>query len=84
VAPESSSLGELREYKVVGVYDSGLKHYDNRIGIMALNDSQEFFKMKKRVHGLEIGLKKPQDSKTIAQKNESQILSHHQRVAIFQ
>lgn len=66
VAPESSSLGELREYKVVGVYDSGLKHYDNRIGIMALNDSQNFFKMKQRVHGLEIGLKKPKDSKLVA------------------
>ena len=68
VAPESSSLGELREYKVVGVYDSGLKHYDNRLGIMALNDSQDFFKMKKRVHGLEIGLKNPRDSKSIAEK----------------
>ncbi len=66
VAPESSSIGELREYKVVGVYDSGLKHYDNRIGIMAINDSQEFFKMKKRVHGLEIGLKNPRESKSIA------------------
>jgi lipoprotein-releasing system permease protein len=68
VAPESSSLGELREFKVVGVYDSGLKHYDNRLGIMALNDSQEFFKMKKRVHGLEIGLKKPNESRTVAEK----------------
>jgi lipoprotein-releasing system permease protein len=68
VAPESSSLGELREFKVVGIYDSGLKHYDNRLGIMALNDSQEFFKMKKRVHGLEIGLKNPRDSKNVAER----------------
>ena len=68
VAPESSSIGELREFKVVGVYDSGLKHYDNKIGIMALSDAQAFFKMKKRVHGMEIGLKNPKESKAIADK----------------
>ena len=68
VAPESSSLGELREFLVVGVYDSGLKHYDNKFGIMAINDAQAFFKMKSRVHGMEIGLKNPRDSKSIAEK----------------
>ena len=68
IAPESSSVGEIREFKVVGVYDSGLKHYDNRIGVMALNDAQAFFKMKNRVHGLEIGLKSPKDSTRIAEK----------------
>jgi lipoprotein-releasing system permease protein len=68
VAPEGSSLGEFKEFKVVGVYDSGLKHYDNKIGIMALNDAQRFFRMKQRVHGLEIGLKRPTDSKSIAEK----------------
>lgn len=68
IAPESSSVGELREFKVVGVYDSGLKHYDNRIGIMALNDAQAFFKMNNRVHGLEIGLKSPKKSTEIADR----------------
>jgi lipoprotein-releasing system permease protein len=68
VAPESASLGEFRDFKVVGVYDSGLKHYDNKIGIMALTDAQRFFRMKQRVHGVEIGLKNPTDSKSIAEK----------------
>jgi lipoprotein-releasing system permease protein len=68
VAPESSSIGELREFKVVGVYDSGLKHYDNKIGITALTDAQDFFKMKQRVHGLEIGLKNPKNSPDVAQR----------------
>lgn len=68
IAPESSSVGEIRAFKVVGVYDSGLKHYDNRIGIMAINDAQAFFKMKNRVHGLEIGLKSPKDSTRVADK----------------
>ena len=68
VAPESSSIGELREFKVVGVYDSGLKHYDNKIGITALTDAQDFFKMKQRVHGLEIGLKNPKNSPDVARR----------------
>ena len=68
VAPESSSLGEFKEFKVVGVYDSGLKHYDNKFGIMALTDAQSFFRMKHRVHGLEIGLKNPNHSRAIADK----------------
>lgn len=68
IAPESSSVGEIRAFKVVGVYDSGLKHYDNRIGIMAISDAQAFFKMQKRVHGLEIGLKAPKNSKEIADR----------------
>jgi lipoprotein-releasing system permease protein len=68
VAPESSSIGELREFKVVGVYDSGLKHYDNKIGIAALTDAQDFFKMKQRVHGLEIGLKNPKNSPDVARR----------------
>ena len=66
VAPESSSFGELREFLVVGTYDSGLKFYDNKIGIMAINDAQAFFRMKNRVHGLEIGLKHPENSRDIA------------------
>jgi len=68
VAPESSSIGELREFKIVGVYDSGLKHYDNKIGITALTDAQDFFKMKQRVHGLEIGLKNPRNSPDVARR----------------
>jgi lipoprotein-releasing system permease protein len=68
LAPDSSSVGDMREFRVVGVYDSGLKHYDNRIGILAINDSQEFFQLEKRVHGLEIGLNDPKESEAIADK----------------
>lgn len=68
VAPESSLIGELRDFTIVGVYDSGLKHYDNKIGITALTDAQDFFKMKQRVHGLEIGLKNPKNSPDVARR----------------
>lgn len=66
VRPESNTEGELKAYKLVGTYNSGLKHYDNRIGIMALTDGQELFKMKSRVHGLDIGLKDPKNSRDVA------------------
>ena len=66
VRPESTTLGELREFTVVGIYDSGLKHYDNKLGIMSLTTAQDFFKMKQRVHGIEIGLKHPNESTKIA------------------
>jgi lipoprotein-releasing system permease protein len=68
VTPEAASQGELLDFRVVGVYDSGLKHYDYKLGIMAINDAQAFFGMKERIHGFEIGLKKPQESQVIAAK----------------
>ncbi|MCX6116007.1 MAG: ABC transporter permease [Proteobacteria bacterium] len=66
IYPEANQAGELRKYAVVGIYDSGLRHYDNKLGIVALPDAQNLFNMKDRVHGLEIGLKSPNDSILIA------------------
>ncbi len=71
VAPESQSLGELRKFKIIGIYDSGLKHYDNKLGLMSLTTAQKFFQMKERVTGIEIGLKNPQESLAIADKMQS-------------
>lgn len=68
IFPESNSIGELKPYKFVGVYDSGLKHYDNKLGILSLPDSQILFGMKNRVHGIEIGLKNPDQSMEVAAK----------------
>ena len=66
VSPDPDSLGEMRPFKVVGAYDSGLKHYDNRIVIMSLATAQSFFKMGNKVTGLEIGLKNPRGSAKVA------------------
>ena len=66
VRPQSSTEGELRMFKLIGIYDSGLKHYDDKLGIMALPSAQEFFNMKQKVIGIEIGLKHPDDSREIA------------------
>ncbi len=56
VAPERGG-SELKTYKIIGTYESGLKHYDNRLIVMSLSSAQAFFNMGEVVTGLEIGLK---------------------------
>ena len=57
---------ELHAFTVQGVYYSGLKHYDNRLGIVSLNAAQRLFHMGTTVTGIEIGLKNPNASPEIA------------------
>ncbi len=68
VEPESNDLGSMKKFKIVGSYDSGLKHYDNKLILMSLSTAQSFFHMDDRVTGLEIGLHKPWNSKEIAEE----------------
>lgn len=65
---EDQSLTNMRQFKVVGFYDSGLQHYDNKIGIMSLPAAQELFSLGDLVIGLEIGLKKPDTSMQVARR----------------
>ena len=57
-------------FEVIGIYNSGLKHYDNRVGIVYLTTAQQFFAMGDRVTGIEIGLHNPNDSPEIARRME--------------
>jgi len=66
VEPDRTDFGSLKKFRIVGSYDSGLKHYDNKLAIMALTTAQHFFKMGDRVTGLEIGLKDPFESHIVA------------------
>lgn len=66
ISPHKESFSQYKNFKVVGVYNSGLKHYDNRVGIVNLRTAQQFFGMGKRVTGIEIGLHSPTDSRLIA------------------
>jgi lipoprotein-releasing system permease protein len=68
VAPDAERVGDMQAFKIVGVYDSGLSHYDNKLGIVSLSAAQAFFHMGTRVTGLEIGLKKPDKSPQIAEQ----------------
>ena len=62
----SNPLGQLVSFKVVGFYDSGLQHYDNKLGILSIPAAQKLFDLKDRVTGIEIGLQDPHSSKKIA------------------
>ena len=64
--PDQSHIGLLKPYKVIASYNSGLQHYDNKLAILSLPAAQKLFGMGTLVTGLEIGLKKPNDSKYIA------------------
>ena len=56
-------LGDFKVFEVVGVYDSGLIHYDSKLAIMSIPAAQNLFSMERnKVTGLEIGLKEPNDS----------------------
>ena len=68
ISPHQESFSQYKNFKVIGVYNSGLKHYDNRVGIVNLRTAQKFFGMGKRVTGVEIGLHHPTDSREIASR----------------
>lgn len=68
VSPSEEKYTELYPFKIVGVYNSGLKHYDNRLIAMSVVAAQRFFKMGQLVTGLEVGLYKPQKSIQITAK----------------
>tara|TARA_Y100000991_G_C21961591_1_gene344750 strand:+ start:501 stop:1760 length:1260 start_codon:yes stop_codon:yes gene_type:complete len=65
---EQDSLGQMYPFRVVGFYDSGLQHYDNKLALLSLPAAQKHFKMEKAVTGLEIGLKRPKESIQVAAK----------------
>ncbi len=68
VDPSKENLAGMKKFRIVGVYDSGLKHYDNKLILMSLPAAQRFFYKNKRVTGLEIGLIKPWDSPAVAEQ----------------
>jgi len=72
IAPRSDNsedpLGEVQKFKVVGVYDSGLQHYDVKLAILSIPASQRLFGMGQIVTGIELGLKDPNKSQEIAKK----------------
>ena len=70
ISPQQKKLSSYQLFEVIGVYNSGLKHYDNRVGIVYLTTAQQFFAMGKRVTGIEVGLHNPNDSPEIARQME--------------
>ena len=74
VSPNENNFSNQQVFKVVGIYDSGLRHYDNRVGIISLTSAQQLFGYDGRVTGVEVGLHHPHRSKKIAKKIEQRYL----------
>lgn len=66
ISPSAEKQTEIRAFHVAGTYDSGLKHYDNKLAAMSIPAAQDFFDMQGRVTGIEIGLVDPFESPAIA------------------
>jgi lipoprotein-releasing system permease protein len=68
ISPTQDKDTELAPFKIIGTYNSGLKHYDNRLVAMSLSAAKRFFKMGEIVTGLEIGIDDPDKSIEITEK----------------
>lgn len=72
VAPsEANRFSDMKRFKIAGTYNSGLKHYDNRLILLSLTTAQSFFNMKDTVTGIEIGLNDADLSPEVARKMET-------------
>ncbi len=65
-ADPNDPFGEMRKFKIIAIYDSGLQYIDNKIGIISIPAAQHLLHMGEIVTGIEIGLKNPEDSVRIA------------------
>ena len=74
ISPSDDSLTNQQAFKVVGVYSSGLRHYDSRVGIVSLVGAQQLFDYQGRVTGIEVGLHNPQKSPQIAASMENKYI----------
>jgi lipoprotein-releasing system permease protein len=70
IAPNSAQTTEFRTFKIIGTYDSGLKHYDNKLVAMSIPAAQNFFGLGSKVTGVEVGLVDPDKSLEIAASME--------------
>jgi lipoprotein-releasing system permease protein len=68
VQPETQNISEMKKFKVIGTYDSGLKHYDNKLVLMSIATAQSFFNLGNKVIGLEIGMHEPWKSQELAEE----------------
>ena len=70
ISPQSEELlGEFHSYRVVGWYDSGHAHYDDKLVILSLRAAQQLAHMPQMVTGLEMGLVRPwEDAEQVQQQ----------------
>ena len=71
-AEDSGILGLYQNFEVIGFYDSGLSHYDNKLAILSIPGAQSLFDMNGFVTGVEMGLKEPWLSRNVEARLRNQ------------
>ncbi|RYZ58055.1 MAG: ABC transporter permease [Proteobacteria bacterium] len=66
IDPANSGFSTSLPFKVIGIYDSGLKNFDDRLVVMSITTAQKFAGMGAKVTGLSFGLKDPEISTALA------------------
>ena len=66
------NLGTPRRFRVAGTFASGLYEYDASFAFLPLEDAQRFFQMGKKVSGIEIWLKDPEEAPAWAERLKKQ------------
>lgn len=71
VSPEGklTPLGRtpnIRQYKVTGIFDSGMYEYDSSMAFVSISEAQDFLGLGDRVTGMEVKVKDVYDSDKIA------------------
>lgn len=73
VAPDfekarEGDFGAMQRFQIIGIYESGLSHFDDKLGITSVASAQHLFSMGELVTGLEVGLKNPETSRDFAER----------------
>lgn len=67
VPAQDTGFGLYKNFVVLGIYDSGLSHYDNKLAIVSIPGAQDLMQTPGTVTGIEIGLEEPWSSQRAEQ-----------------
>lgn len=69
---KGQGISRPRRFRVAGTFSSGLYEYDSSFAFLDLGDAQQFFQMGKKVSGIELWLKDPDQAPTWAERLKKQ------------
>ena len=70
---DPKSFGPMKDFKIVGVYDSGIKDLDTKLALIDLPKAQELLNLKNEVHGFDIIIKEPNQSRQFTKRIEEDV-----------
>lgn len=83
--PSATNTPTIKAFKVTGIYESGLKEYDDVLLYTDLQDAQKLFSMGPYVTGIELNLNNPLKIKSVTQDIKTKIdYPNNKAVSVFQ